>query len=132
MSTTPIRGLGMGKLIVETLQSPLEQHEMPPAAESTKKLGPKRYPVNLGESSIRSKDWESTQSSSKFTPESKAGTLDSEDQPSSLHLGPTPQSLGGGPEPSVSNRDDEEEILQREKQEKKRAARQLAQEAKQA
>ena len=74
MSTTPIRGLGMGKLVVETPQSPLKQHETPPAAESTKKLGPKRYPVNLGESFIRSKDQESTQSSSKFTPESKAGT----------------------------------------------------------
>ena len=87
MSTTPIRGLGMGKLIVETPQSPLGQHETSPAAESTKKLGPKRYPVNLGESFIKSKDQES---SSKFTPESKAGTLDSEDQPSSLLLGPTP------------------------------------------
>ena len=132
MSTTPIRGLGMGKLIVETPQFPLGQHEMPLAAESTKKLGPKRYPVNLGESFIRSKDQESTQSSSKFTPESKAGTLDSENQPSALHLGPTPRSLGGGPEPSVSSPDDEEEILQHEEQEKKRVARQLAEEAKQA
>ena len=66
MSTTPIRGLGMGKLIVETPQFPLGQPGTPPAAESTKKLGPKRYPVNLGESFIRSKDQESTQSSSKF------------------------------------------------------------------
>ena len=132
MSTAPIRGLGMGKLIVETPQSGLGQLGMPPAAESTKKLGPKRYPVNLGESFIGSKDQESTQSSSKFTPESKAGTLDWEDQPSLLYLGPTPGSLGGGPEPSVSSPDDEEAILQHEEQEKKRVARQLAEEAKKA
>ena len=132
MSTTPIRGLGMVKLIVETPQSPLEQHGTPPAAESTKKLGPKCYLVNLGESFIGSKDRESTQSSVKFTPESKAGTLDSEDQPSSLHLGPIPRSLGGGPEPSVSSPDDEEVILECEEQEKKRVAKQLAEEAKEA
>ena len=96
MSTTPIRGLGMGKLIVETPQTPLGQPGMPPAAESTKKLGPKHYPANLGESFLGSKDQETIQSSSKFTPESRAGTLDTEGQPSSLHLGPTPQSLGGG------------------------------------
>ena len=131
MSTTPIRGLGMGKLVVETPESPLGQPGMPPAAESTKKVGPKRYPANLGESFISSKDREITQSS-KFTPESKAGTLDSEDQPSSLHLGPTPRSLGGGPEPSVSSPDDVDEILQREEQERKRVAKQLAEEAKQA
>ena len=131
MSTTPIRSLGMGKLVVETPQSPLGQPGTPPAAESTKKLGPKRYPTNLGESFIVSKDHKSTQSS-KYTSESKAGTLDSEDQPSSLHLGPKPRSLGGGPEPSVSSPDEEEEILQREEQEKKRVARQLAEEAKQA
>ena len=105
---------------------------MPPVAESTKKLGPKHYPVNLGESFIGSKDQESTQSSIKCTPESKASTLDSEDQPSSLHLGPTPGSLGGGPELSVSSPDDEEVILQHEEQEKKRVARQLAEEAKKA
>ena len=131
MSTTPIRGLGMGKLVVETPESPLGQPGMPPAAESTKKVGTKRYPADLGESFIGSKDWEITQSS-KFTPESKAGTLESEDQPSSLHLGPTPQSLGGGPEPSVSSPDDVDEILQREEQERKRVAKQLAEEAKQA
>ena len=133
MSTTPIRGLGMGKLIVETTQSELGQPGTPPVAESTKKLGPKHYPVNLGESFIGSgSDQESTQSSIKFTPESKAGTLVSEDQPSSLHLGPTPRSLGGGPEPSVSSPDDEEVILQCEEQEKKRVVRQLAEEAKKA
>ena len=132
MSTTPIRGLGMGKLIVETPQTPLGQPGMPPAAESTKKLGPKRYPANLGESFLGSKDQETIQSSSKFTPESRAGTLDTKGQPSLLHLGPTPQSLGGGPEPSVSSPDDEEEILQREEQERKRVAKQLAEEAKQA
>ena len=48
MSTTPIRGLGMGKLVVETPESPLGQLGMPPAAESTKKVGLKRYPANLG------------------------------------------------------------------------------------
>ena len=131
MSTTPIRGLGMGKLVVETPQSPLGQLGTPPAAESTKKLKPKHYPANLGESFISSKDQETTQSS-KFTPESKAGTLESEEQPSLLHLGHTPGSLGGGPEPSVSSPDDEEEILQREEQERKRVAKQLAEEAKQA
>ena len=129
MSTTPIRG--GRKLVVETPESPLGQPGTPPAAESTKKLKPKHYPANLGESFIAFKDYESTQSS-KFTPESKAGTLGSEDQPSSLHLGPTPRSLGGRPEPSVSSPDDEEEIVQREEQEKKRVARQLAEEAKQA
>ena len=132
MSTTPIRGLGMGKLIVETPQTPLGQPGTPPAAESTKKLGPKRYPANLGESFLGSKDQETIQSSSKFTPESRAGTLDTKGQPSLLHLGPTPQSLEGGPEPSVSSPDDEEEILQCEEQERKRVAKQLAEEAKQA
>ena len=131
MSTTPIKGLGMAKLVVETPESPLGQPGMLPAAESTKKLKPKHYPANLGESFISSKDYESTQSS-KFTPESKAGTLDSEEQPSPLHLGRTPGSLGGGPEPSVSSPDDEEEILQREEQERKRVAKQLAEEAEQA
>ena len=91
-------------------------------------MGTKRYPADLGESFIGSKDWKITQSS-KFTPESKAGTLESEDQPSSLHLGPTPQSLGGGPEPSVSSPDDVVEILQHEEQESKRVAKQLAEEA---
>ena len=132
MSTTPIGGLGMGKLIVETPQSPLGQPGMPPAAESTKKPGLKRYPASLGESFIESRDQETTPSSSQFTPKSKAGTLDTEGQPSSLHLGPIPRSLGGGPEPSVSSPDDEEEILQREEQERKRVAKQLAEEAKQA
>ena len=132
MSTMPIRGLGMGKLVVETPQTPLGQLGMLPAAESTKKLGLKRYPASLGESFLGSKDQETTQSSSKFTPESRAGTLDTEDQPSLLNLGPTPRSLGGGPEPSVSSPDDEEEILQREEQERKRVAKQLAEEAKQA
>ena len=56
MSTTPIGGLGMGKLVVETPESPLEQPGMPPAAESTKKLKLKRYPASLGESFISSKD----------------------------------------------------------------------------
>ena len=79
----------MGKLVVETPESPLGQPGTPPAAESTKKVGMKRYQADLGESFIGSKDWEITQSS-RFTPESKAGTLESEDQPSSLHLGPTP------------------------------------------
>ena len=96
MSTTPIGGLDMGKLIVETPQSALGQPGTPPVAESTKKLGPKRYPVNLGESFIGSEDRVSTQSGIIFTPESKASTLDSEDQPSSVHLGPTPGNLGGG------------------------------------
>ena len=111
MSTTPIRGLGMGKLVVETPDSPLGQPRMPPAAESTKKVGLKRYPANLGESFISYKDREITKSR-KYTPESKAGTLESEDQPSALHLGPTPGSLGGGPELSVSSPDDVDEILQ--------------------
>ena len=131
MSTTPIRGLGMGKLVVETPDSPLGQLRTPPAAESTKKVGLKRYPANLGESFISYKDREITESS-KYTPGSKAGTLESEDQPSSLHLGPTPGSLGGGPEPSVSSPDDVDEILQRDEQERKRVAKQLAEEAKQA
>ena len=131
MSTTPIRGLGMGKLVVETPESPLGQPGMPPAAESTKKVGLKHYPANLGESFISFKDQEITKSS-KYTPESKAGTLESEDQPSSLHLGPTPRSLGGGPEPSVLSPDDVDEISQREEQERKRVAKQLAEEAKQA
>ena len=131
MSTTPIGGLGMGKLIVETLQSALGQPGTP-VAESTKKLGPKRYPVNLGESFIGSRDRVSTQSGIKFTHESKASTLDLEDQHSLLHLGPTPGNLGGGPELSVSSPDDEEVILQREEQERKRVARHLAEEAKKA
>ena len=131
MSTTPIRGLGMGKLVVETPESPLGPPGTPPAAESTKKAGLKRYPADLGESFISSKDREITQSS-KFTPESKVGTLDSEDHPSPLHPGPIPGSLGGGPEPSVSSPENEEEIWQREEQERKRVAKQLAEEAKQA
>ena len=131
MSTMPIRGLRLGKLIVEMPQTPLGEFGMPPAAESTKKTGLKHYPASLGESFLGSRDQKTTQSS-KFTPESKAGTLDSEGQPSSLHLGPTPQSLGGGPEPSVPSPDDEEEILQREEQERRRVAKQLAEEAKQA
>ena len=132
MSTTPIGGLGMGKLIVETPQSALGQPGTPPVAESTKKLGLKSYPVNLGESFIGSEDRASTQSGIKFTPESKASTLDLEDQPSLLHLGPTPGNLGGGPEPSVSSPDDEEVILQCEEQERKRVVRHLAEEAKKA
>ena len=89
MSTTPIRGLGIGKLVVETPQTPLGQSGIPPAAESTKKGGPKHYPASLGESFLGSKEQETIQSS-KFTPESKAGTFDTEGLPSSLHLGPTP------------------------------------------
>ena len=131
MSTTPIRGLGMGKLVVETPESPLGQPGTPPAAESTKKPRLKHYPASLGESFISSKDQE-TIHSSKYTPESKAGTLESEEQPSPLPLGHIPRSLGRGPEPSVSSPDDEEEILQREEQERKRVAKQLAEEAKQA
>ena len=132
MSTTPIGGLGMGKLIVETPQSALGQPGTPSVAESTNKLGPKRYPVNLGESFVGSEDRVSTQNGVKITPGSKASTLDSEDQPSLLHLGPTPGNLGGGPEPSVSSPDDEEVILQREEQERKRVVRHLAEEAKKA
>ena len=130
MSTTPIRGLGMGKLVVETPESPLEQFGMPPAAESTKKPKLKHYPANLGESFISYKDREITESS-KYTPESKIDTPESEDQPSVLHLGPTPRSLGGGPEPSVSSPEEVDE-LQREERERKRVAKQLAEEAKQA
>ena len=113
MSTTPIRGLGMGKLVVETPESPLGQPGTPPAAESTKKPRLKHYPASLGESFISSKD-QKTIHSSKYTPESKAGTLESEEQPSPLPLGHIPRSLGRGPEPSVSSPDDEEEILQHE------------------
>ena len=131
MSTTPIRGLGMGKLVVETPESPLGQPGTPPAAESTKKPRLKHYPASLGESFISSKDQE-TIHSSKYTPESKAGTLESEEQPSPLPLGHIPRSLGRGPEPLVSSPDDEEEILQHEEQERKRVAKQLAEEAKQA
>ena len=104
MSTTPIGGLGMGKLVVETPQSPLGQPGTPPVTESTKKVGPKRYLVNVGESFIGTKD----------------------------HLGPTPGNLGGGPEPSISSNDDEEVILQSEEQERKRVAKHLAEEAKKA
>ena len=78
MSTMPIIGLGMEKLIVQMPQTPLEESGTPPAAESTKKTGLKRYPASLGESFLGSRDQETTQSS-KFTPESKAGTLDSEE-----------------------------------------------------
>ena len=131
MSTTPIRGLGMEKLVVETPESPLGQPGTPPAAEPTKKPRLKRYPANLGESFISYKDQEITKSS-KYTSESKADTLESEDQPSALHLGPTPGSLGGGPEPSVSSPEDVDEILQCEEQERKTVAKQLAEEAKQA
>ena len=95
VSMTPIRGLGMGELVVETPESPLGQPGTSPAAESTKKVGTKCYPGDLGESFIGSKDWEITQSS-KLTLESKAGTVESEDQPSSLHLGPTPKVWEGG------------------------------------
>ena len=52
--------------------------------------------MDLGESFIGSKDRENTESGIMLTPKFKAGTLDSEDQPSQLHLGPTPGSLGGG------------------------------------
>ena len=131
MSTTPIRGLGMGKVVVETPESPLGQFGTPPLAESTKKAKLKHYPANLGESFLATKDSENTQSS-KYTPESRAGTLESEDQPSALHLGPTPGSLGGGPEPSISSPEDVDEMLQREEQERKRVAKQLAEEAKRA
>ena len=130
MSTTPIRGLGMGKLVVETPESPLGQFGTPPAAESTKKPKLKRYPANLGESFISYKDREITESS-KYTPESRGDILESEDQPSALHLGPTPRSLRGGPEPTVLSPEDVDE-LQREEQERKRVAKQLAEEAKQA
>ena len=130
MSTTPIRGLGVGKLVVETPETPLEQFGTPPAAESTKKPKLKRYPANLGESFISYKDREIIESS-EYTPKFKADTLESEDQPSALHLGPTPGSLRGGPEPTVLSREDVDE-LQREKQERKRVAKQLAEEAKQA
>ena len=131
MSTMPIRGLGMGKLVVETPQTPLGQSGTPPAAESTKKPEMKFYPASLGESFLWSKDQEIIQSS-KFTPEFEAGTFDTEGLPSALHLGPIPRSLGGGPEPSVSSPDEDGEILQREEQERKRVAKQLAEEAKQA
>ena len=100
MSTTPIRGLGMVKLVVETPESPLGQFRTPPAAEFTKKPKLKRYPANLGESFISYKDREITKSS-KYTPESRGDILESEDQPSALHQGPTPGSLRGGPEPTV-------------------------------
>ena len=131
MSTTPIRGLGMGKLVVETPETPLEQFGMLPAAESTKKPTLKHYPANLGESFISYKDREIIESS-KYTPESRADTLDSEEHPSLLHPGPIPGSLGGGPEPSVSSPENEEEIWQHEERERKRVAKQLAEEAKQA
>ena len=130
MSTTPIRGLGMGKLVVETPETPLEQFGTLPAAESTKKPKLKHYPTNLEESFISYKDQEIAESS-KYTPDSKADTLESENQPSALHLGPTPRSYGGGPEPSVSSPEDVDE-LQQEERERKRVAKQLAEEAKQA
>ena len=130
MSTTPIRGLGMGKLVVETPETPLEQFGTLPAAESTKKPKLKHYPANLGESFISYKDREIIESS-EYTPKFKADTLESEDQPSALHLGPTPRSFGGGPEPSVSSPEDVDE-LQWEEKERKRVAKQLAEEAKQA
>ena len=129
MSTTPIRGLGMGKLVVETPESPLGQPGTPPAAESTKKPKLKHYPANLGESFISYKDREIIESS-KYTPESRADTPES-DQPSALHLGPTPRNFGGRPEPSVSSPEDADE-LQQEERERKRMAKQLAEEAKQA
>ena len=40
--------------------------------------------------------------------------------------------MGGGPGPSVSSPDDVDEILQREERERKRVAKQLTEEAKQA
>ena len=129
MSTTPIRGLGMGKLVVETPESPLEQFGTLPAAESTKKPKLKHYPADLGESFISYKDREIIESS-KYTPESRADTPES-DQPSALHLEPTPRNFGGRPEPSVSSPEDADE-LQQEERERKRMAKQLAEEAKQA
>ena len=56
MSTTPIGGLGMGKLIVETPQSTLGQYGTPPVVESTKKVGSKPLSVDLGESFVSPKD----------------------------------------------------------------------------
>ena len=44
MSTTPIRGLGMGKLVVETPETPLEQFGTLPAAESTKEAKTEALP----------------------------------------------------------------------------------------
>ena len=129
MSTTPIRGLGMGKLVVETPETPLEQFGTLPAAESTKKPKLKHYPADLGESFISYKDREIIESS-KYTPESRADTPES-DQPSVLHLGPTPRNFGERPEPSVSSPEDADE-LQQEERERKRMAKQLAEEAKQA
>ena len=129
MSTTPIGGLGMGRLVVESPEAPLEQFGTLPAAESTKKPKLKHYPANLGKSFISYKDREIIQSS-KYAPESRADTQES-DQPSALHLGPTPRSFGGGPEPSVSSPEDVDE-LQWEEKERKRVAKQLADEAKQA
>ena len=129
MSTTPIRGLGMGKLVVETPESPLEQFGTPPAAESTKKPKLKHYPADLGESFISYKDREIIESS-KYTPESRADTPES-DQPSALHLEPTPRNFEGRPKPSVSSPEDADE-LQQEERERKRMAKQLAEEAKQA
>ena len=61
MSTTPIRGLGMEKVVVETPESPLGQFRIPPVAESTKKPKLKHYPANLGESFLATKDSENTQ-----------------------------------------------------------------------
>ena len=48
MSTTPIRGLGMGKLVVETPESPLGPPGTPPAAESTKKSRAEALPSKSG------------------------------------------------------------------------------------
>ena len=45
-----------------------------------------------------------------YMPEFKVGSLESENQPSALHLGPTPRSLGGGPGPSVSSPEDVDEL----------------------
>ena len=94
MSTTPIGGLGMRKLIVKTPQSTLVHYRTPPLAESTKKVGLKPLPVDLGERFSGSKDQrEDTRGGSMLTPKAKASTLGSEDQPSQLHLGPAQGSL---------------------------------------
>ena len=100
---------------------------------STKKIGSKPLPLDLGESFSGSNNQrDDTKAGSAATPEGRGSTLETEDQPSQLHLEPAQGSLGGGPEPSVSSPDDEEIILQHEEQEKKRMAKQLAEEAKRA
>ena len=124
MSTTPIGGLGMGKLVVETPQASIVPQVTPPVAESTRKQGGKPLPPDLGESFLEKE----TRGDNSNKTLGRAYS-EPEEQPSRIQLKPVEGTLGGGPEPEISSPEDEHIILQREEQERRRIAKLLAEEA---